>query len=158
MTGPRLAEAELLALKSATRVVLLAHGKQSAAAAACRLNEPSLSDCASAYHPERCLPVDVALQLELSGASRAITAALAQAHGCLLVPVVVRGGGDLAAELSALGREVGDVFGASARALADGVVSEAERADLARELAEMIAVGQRALAALSPKLPMRGGK
>jgi hypothetical protein len=102
--------------------------------------------------------VDVALQLELSGASRAITAALAQAHGCLLVPVEVRGGGDLAHELAALGREVGDVFSAAARALADGEVSEPERADLARELGEMLAVGQRALAALSPKLPMRGRK
>jgi hypothetical protein len=139
-------------------VLLAAFGKGAAAAAACRLNEGSLSDCASAFHPERTLPLDVALQLELAGASTAITAAMARAHGCLLVPVTVQGGGDLAGALAALGREVGDVFAASARALADGEVTEAERADLARELGEMLAVGQRALAALSPKLPLRGGK
>ena len=158
MSGPRLAEAELLALKSATKVLVAAHGKGVAAAAACRLNEGSLSDCASRHHLDRTLPVDVALQLELTGGSTAITAALARAHGCLLVPVELRGGGDLAVLLADLGREVGDVFAAASRALADGVVDEPERAELVRELGELVAVGQRALAALSPRLPMRGGK
>lgn len=138
----------MLSLKAATRLVIAAHGKGTAAAASCRLNEGSLSDCASPHHMDRTLPLDVALQLELMGGSEAITAALARAHGCLLVPVEARGAGDLAGLLAALGREVGDVFAASAEALADGEVSEAERAKLARELGEMIAVGQRALAAL----------
>lgn len=154
--GPRLEDALLREVKAATRVVMASHGKGSAAAASCRLNEGSLSDCASAHHPDRTLPLDVALQLELMGASTAISAAMARAHGCILVPVEVRGGGDVAAELAALGREVGDVFAAAARALADGVISEAERGDLVRELGEMMSVGQRALAALSPAVPMRG--
>lgn len=146
--GPRLADEKLRGLKVATRVLLSAFAKDVVAAGACRLNPGSLSDCASAHHPERTLPIDVALQLELMGESRAVTEAMALAHGCLVVPVEIRGGGDLARELSALGQEVGDVFSAAPRALADGKLTAEETGELKRELSEMIAAGQRAIAAL----------
>jgi hypothetical protein len=154
--GPRLAEAHLLALKAATRLVLAAHGKGAAAAAACRLNEGSLSECASIHHPDRTLPVDVALQLELMGESTALTAAMAMAHGCVLVPVVARGQNDLGQQLARLGREAGDVFAAGYAALADGQVTEAERCDLVRELGEMIAVAHAVMGLLALEVPMKG--
>lgn len=161
MTGPRLPEDHRLALKSATRVVLGAHGKGSAAAAACRLNESSLSDCASGAdaHAERFLPVDVALQLEITGQSRAITAALAHAHGCALVPVAPRPAGEAVADLERLGTEIGGYVTAQVRAMSDGVLTEAERASLARSLGQLAEAARNAAASLlGPNLPMRGGK
>jgi hypothetical protein len=160
MSGPLLEEAHLLALKSASRVVLAAHGKGVAAAAACRLNEGSLSDCASPHHRERTLPVDVALQLELLGGSTAITSALARAHGCALVPLGVRCGGQAVADLERLGSEIGGYVTAQVRAMSDGVLTEAERAALARSLGELAEAARNAQASLlGPRLPMgRAGR
>jgi hypothetical protein len=156
--GPRLAEAHLLALKVASRVVLAAHGKGAVAAASCRLNEGSLSDCASAHHPDRTLPLDVALQLELMGASTAITAALAHAHGCALVPVAPRCGSQAVADLERLGGEIGDYVTAQVRAMGDGVLTEAERTALARALGQLAEAATNAQASLlGPSLALRGG-
>ena len=159
MSGPRLAEAHLLALKVASRLVLAAHGKGAAAAAACRLNEGSLSDCASPHHPERTFPLDVALQLELMGGSTAITAALAHAHGCALVPVAPRCGSQAVADLERLGSEIGGYVAAQVRAMSDGVLTEAERTALARSLGQLADAARNAEASLlGPRLPVRGGK
>jgi hypothetical protein len=158
MSGPRLAEPHLLALKAASRLVLAAFGKGAAAAASCRLNEGSLSDCASAYHPERTLPLDVALQLELMGGSTAVTAALAHAHGCALVPVAPRCASQAVADLERLGGEIGGFVTAQVRAMGDGVLSEAERAALARSLGQLADAARKAEASLlGPTLARRGG-
>ncbi len=158
-SGPRLAEAHLLSLKAATRVVLAAFGKGAAAAASCRLNESSLSDCASEFHPERTLPLDVALQLELMGRSTAITAALAHAHGFALVPVAVRCASQVVADLERLGGEIGDYVTAQVRAMSDGVLTDEERADLARSLAELAEAANNARASLlGPTLKPRGDR
>lgn len=157
--GPRLAEAHLLALKVASRLVLAAHGKGAVAAAACRLNEGSLSDCASPHHPERTLPLDVALQLELMGGSTAITAALAHAHGYALVPVGPRCASQVVADLERLGGEIGDYVTAQVRAMSDGVLTDEERAVLARSLADLAQAANTSRASLlGPNLPLRGGK
>lgn len=158
-SGPRLAEAHLLALKAASRVVLAAHGKGAAAAAACRLNEGSLSDCASPHHPERTLPLDVVLQLELMGGSTAITAALAHAHGFALVPVAPRCGSQAMADMERVGEEIGSYITAQARAWADGKLTEAERVMVARELGELAEAARNAQASLlGPIQPDHGGK
>jgi len=149
MSGRKLEGDALAALKVASRLLLADMGKLEVAAMACRLGSSQLADCASAHHPERALPIDVVLQLEQAAGTHPVTSALALLQGCLVVPIEARGTGDLGALLAKLGREVGDVFSASAAALADGRVTEAERATLARELAEMITAGQQALAALA---------
>jgi copper(I)-binding protein len=83
-------------------------------------------------------------------------AAIAPAAGHAQAPTVqVK---DAWARATASTATVGGVFAASAEALADGHVDEAERVRLAAELSEMLAAGQAALGALSPKLPLRGGK
>ena len=148
MSRPRLDDATMRVLKTATKAAIAACGGGEAAGSVCRLGPSHLSEAASVHHDDRYLPLDVVAQMEAVGEATPITAALARLSGCVLVPVEARGGGNLAELLAALGREVGDVFAASARALADGEVTAEERAELARELGEMIAVGQRALAAL----------
>lgn len=157
MSRPKLTDAEMRALKIATKAVIAACGGGEAAAAVCRLGPSHLSESASVHHPDRSLPIDVVAQLEAAGEAWPVTAALARMAGCVLVPVEPRGSGDLATELARLGREVGDVFAASAHALAGGAPSEAERETLARELGEMLAVGRVALSLLAPALPMRAG-
>lgn len=54
----------------------------------------------------------------------------------------------LAARLAVLGREVGEAFAVAALALADGVITEAERAELGRELVDVVQAAQQALGAL----------
>lgn len=155
MSGRRLDSDGLAALKAASRLLLGDFGKLEVAVMACRLGMSQLHACASANDPERTLPIDVVAQLERAAGTHPVTAALALLQGCIVVPIAATGGGDLGALLAKLGREVGDVFSASAAALADGRVSEAERATLARELAELIAAGQQALAVLA--VPAAGG-
>lgn len=150
MSRPRVDEAAGRALKVAGKTLLAACGGGEAAAAACRLGPSHLSEALAMHQPDRWLPVDVVLMLERAAEAMPVTAALARLQGCVLVPVAPRGPGELAGLLATLGREVGDVFAAAARALADGQLSDAEREELSRELGEMVAAGQAALGALSP--------
>jgi hypothetical protein len=147
-------------LKVASKALVAACGGGEAAAAACRLGPSHLSEAGAMHQMDRFLPIDVVVQLERAGEARPVTAALARLAGCVLVPVEACGVGELPTLLARLGREVGDVFAASAKALGDGHISEAERAELAVELGEMVDVAHQALAALRPAdavvLPLRG--
>jgi hypothetical protein len=146
------------ALKTATKALIARLGGLAAAASVCRLEVSRLAECQGVNHPGALLPVDVVAQLEAVAEAVPVTAALARLGGCVLVPVEPMGAGALPELLARLGATVGGVFAASAEALADGHVDEAERVRLAAELSEMLAAGQAALGALLPKLPLRGGK
>lgn len=157
---PQLDDASARALKVASKALVAACGWGEAAAAACRLGPSHLSEAGAMHLMDRFLPLDAVVALERAGEAMPVTAALARLGGCVLVPVEARGAGELPALLARLGQEVGDVFAASARALADGQVSEAERAELAAELGDLVVVAHQALAALRPAdgvvLPLRG--
>lgn len=148
MTRRALPQGDADALKLATRLLVHDCGGLEPASAACGLSTTSLSDAKRREHPERWLPLDAVLALERFGASRAVTEVLARAHRCVLVPVEAVGAGDLAVRLAQLGREVGEVFAAASLALADGVVTDAERAELGRELSDVVQAAQAALGAL----------
>jgi hypothetical protein len=156
---PHLDDATARALKVASKALVAACGGGEAAAAACRLGPSHLSEAGAMHQMDRFLPIDVVVALERAGEAHPVTSALARLVGCILVPVEPRGAGELPMLLAQLGREVGDVFAASAKALADGQISEDERAELVVELGQMMAVAHQALAALGPAeaavLPLR---
>lgn len=150
MSRPHLDDVAFRQIKLATKALLLGCGGGEAASAACRLGPSHLSEAGSIYHRDRFLPLDVVVALERASEAMPVTATLARLQGCVLVPVEPRQGGDLAALLAHLGREVGGVFAASALALADGHVDDAERADLSAALGDLVAAAHAAIAALAP--------
>lgn len=118
-----------------------------AAAAVARVGKSSLGFYQN-YHHEQVMPVDVAATLERIAGEPLMTAELARRAGYALVPVHPIAGGQLAEVLARLGKEVGEVFGAFAQAMADGHATDDERAVIARELQDVISASHNALATL----------
>ena len=144
------------ALKTAMRLLVQRLGGYASAELSCRATMSMLSDYGN---PDcnRWAPVDVVLDVETVAGQPLVTAALARAQGYELVPVHPHGEGKLPRSLADIGREVGTLFATAADALADGVVTEAERLDLRRDLEALRRVCGEAMAILAmPPIPAPG--
>jgi len=95
------------------------------------------------------MPVDVLAKLEHFASNRAVTAALALRHGCILVPVAAPGQGPIAPRMALFGKEVTEVFTGYAVAMADDHLSAAEARGLLPEVADVLRVAQELFGALT---------
>lgn len=134
-------------LKTSWKLVVADLGGIEAAAACTRVGKSVIAEY-GAITSERFVPIDVVADAEAIGGRAHVTAALARAIGCELVPVEARGSGDLAVVLSEIGRDAGRLFATAALALADGAVSPSEREDMIRELDALRRVAGEAQAVL----------
>ncbi|WP_372918705.1 hypothetical protein [Sandarakinorhabdus sp.] len=148
MTGIALDQAALAALKTAVKLLLADVGGGVAAASACRVGPPQLSDYANREHPDRGMPIDVVAALEAVGGQPRVTAALAALAGYALRPVTPIAVGDVPALLARVGEAAGGVFAEAARALADGRISAGERPGLLHKLRELERAAAVAISAL----------
>lgn len=152
----RLAEDKMLALKTATKLLIHAVGGLEAAASACRVSVSVLSEYQSRNHPERMMPVDVALQLEAVAGEAVVTGAMARLQGLSL-------GRPAEGEVPAIGRAVALVArqaGAAAAtfldAHSDGHLDAGERAELRRLVETVRDSADAALAGLAAPQPLQG--
>lgn len=146
MNRPHAAEA-YFGVKAATRRLVTALGGIDAMAACTRATRTLASEYQSA-HSERWIPADVILDGEMIAGEPLVTAALARAAGCALVPVALRGRGDLAVKLAEIGRDVATMFATSATVLAHGRPTAVVRSALIAELDEVARVALEARALL----------
>ncbi len=104
-------------------------------------------------HADDHATVDVVMALEAELGEPLVTAQMALAAGYRLVPVTMRGEGELAEALARVGQRSGEVFACAAAALADGVLDDRERADLVLQLRELERAAGEAAALLTPRPP-----
>lgn len=131
------------ALKTVSHVLVEAVGGVDAAAAATRVGRTVLCDYGRPGQPHF-MPIDVVLDLERAARRPVVTQQLALLQQHDLVPIAAAEAGLVPEALAALGREISALFGECALALADGHLSDAERAALTTRGAE----ARRALAHL----------
>lgn len=143
----RLPEETYRSVKTATRLLREELGGVDAMAACTRAVRSLVSDYGNP-HSDRFMPADVILDCESVAGAPLITAALARAQGCALVPVGARGAGELAAQLAEIGRDVSALFATAATALGHGRPTAAERAQLLAELDEVARVAMETRAVL----------
>ena len=115
------------ALKTAVRLTLHRLGGLDAAATCCRVGATNLQQYGSQAHPDRHIPADVILDLELIAGEPLITAALARAQGYRLEPVTARQTGDVVSPAQRLGRAAAELSAQLLAALEDHSISPAER-------------------------------
>lgn len=101
-----------------------------------------------APHSGRSPTLAVALEADALAGEPIMASALAAAQGYRLVPVTPGAAGDLHLLAGRVVAEVGQAFGVLSEASADGHVCAAERAALVREFSDVVAAGERVLAAL----------
>lgn len=115
---------------------------------------PRFSEAASLHNLDRWPRVDIVAELEAIAPRPLVTATMARLAGCSLLPLAPAGA-TTAAILASLETAGRFVTGAAA-AMADGQVSDAERARLAELLGALRQAASRAEAALAgPTLPLR---
>ncbi len=130
----QLSRPEWHGLKVATRQLVVASGGLEAAAAACRLKHASLARHYSPEHPEM-LPLDVIAELQRVAGVVPVTTALAHLSGHALVPLAAEPGeSELLKQAGTLMRLAGQACMSAAEAMADGVLTPAECAQLSGEL------------------------
>lgn len=134
-------------VKTAWKLLVQRLGGVDATAACTRAQRSRVSEYGT-IGTDRWAPVDVILDAETIAGVPMVTAALARAQGYDLVPVVPHGDGELPVHLARIGATAGDMFRAAAEALADGVLTEAERIEVAARMADAARVLQQAQAAL----------
>lgn len=134
-------------LKAGTRLLIDDVGGIDAAASASRVSRSLWSEYASPGSP-RFAPVDVILDVEAIGGTPRVTAALARSLGYALTLVEPRDRGAVADQLAQLARTAGDVLSNGYAALADGVLTDAERAELLSGLHDIGRVVQETIALL----------
>ncbi len=123
-------------LKSATRELIDGFGPQKASAALVRVGQTELSDYANINRLDRFMPIDVVADLE-SKLGPVVTRQLAELTGHVLVALPKVGGDAELMRVSArVLKEVGDVLWRLGEFLADGTLSDAEGAQLDREIDE----------------------
>ncbi|MGH6861671.1 MAG: phage regulatory CII family protein [Phyllobacterium sp.] len=139
-----------ITLKIAPRIAIETCGGGKFVSQVTRVSEAALSLYIAPHELDRYIPVDVALDIDLTAGEPVIARAFAAAQGFDLVKAApsVAGGtlgiADLCRWISE-GNDVSEVVGS---ALADGHLSASERADIKREIAEARAV----LSALEAKV------
>lgn len=152
MTNRHHAAQEYSGLKAATRLLIRDLGGVDAAAACSRVGRSLMSDYGNPGS-DRFIPVDVILDTEAIGGAPRVTAALARSQGYELCPVVPRERGALGEALARISVGVGSLFSTVAASFADGVLSDAERAELAQNLDEVIRLSAEARALLRRDAP-----
>lgn len=138
-----------LTLKALFRDLLTACGGLKRCAALLGHPDSHLSASAAAHVTDRWPRLDHVIDLEADCGQPIVTQFLADRHGMDLMP---RTGTAPAAStvqhLSKLARETGEVIAQMAAAVADGEVSNSERAAIVREIQQMIDAGHAAMADL----------
>ena len=150
MSSPLPPRAEARVFSTLARALTDRVGGLDAAAAVTRVGRSQLGNYAS-LHDGQTMPVDVVADLEAVAGEPLITAELARRAGYLLVPLTPADDGPLAERMARLAAEVGQAFSAYAAAVADGHTTAEEEAHIARELTDIIAASQRALATLTAR-------
>ena len=138
---------ELCALKTGFLVLVRRAGGLEAAAAATRVNKTVLAASYDQHAKDRFPALDVVADLERAAGVPVVTKLLAGMHGLALVHVEPISGCAISA-IASVGRNSSEVFAAFGRALADGVITEAERAVLRQEMLDLVAVATEAAAIL----------
>lgn len=143
-------------LKAAVRALLHACGGEARAAERCRVSKSTLSEYGNPGHPDRHMPVDVALALERACGEAPITEHMARAHGAVLLrPVAAEDAGPhWLAHLTRIGKEASDVFNRASEYLVDSEIDAEEAPHLLRELDELMAVSAAMRAAVQARLPV----
>ena len=136
----KLADDKLAAIKTATHAAIAQLGGLLAAATVCNKSVAVLSEYQSRAHPDRIIPTDTAMLLDMALGQPVIIGALLRLQGY----AIARSDGDA---VPAIGHAVGHVAqqaGALASMLlaaqADGALDDGERADL-RRIAEAVRDG-----------------
>ena len=139
---------DIAALKTATRLLVADAGGLPAAASATRVSGAHIARAYDQHFDAILAPIDVVADLERVGGKPRVTAELARLAGCRLVQVPAARGrlGRSVAEVLAGASDVGAAY---ARATEDGRVTDAERAAIATELAELVAAAEHALGVLA---------
>ena len=136
-----------LGLKTATRLIIHDLGGIDAAAAASRVGRSQFSDYTQPGS-DRFIPVDVLLDVEALADAPHVTAALARTLGYELTPVMPRDRGQLGEALARLSLEVGELFATASRAFSDGRLTDEEREQMAKDIDDVVRVGNEARALL----------
>ncbi len=149
MTAPRASAIEdRNALKTAFKQVVVMLGGLEAAASCTRVAKSQLSEYGSVQADERHAPIDVVLDLERIAGEPLITAALARAQGCLLLPVELVGDNDIARALQLVATDAGRTLADAMRALS-GDMGEAERRTLQIDLGDLVRAANAALSIIT---------
>jgi len=141
MRARHFAHSVYVALKAATRkLVADGFGTQQMAAAATRVGQSEISDYASTApaNSERFMPVDVLLDLVAASGNTALLKFLAERADCLLVPLPVGRGGEVAERTGRTAKEFGDVMVRVGQALSDGEIVENEATEILIEIRELM--------------------
>lgn len=146
----KLSEDKMLALKTATKLLIGRVGGLEAAASVCRVSVPVLSEYGSRNHAERMMPIDVALQLEECAGEPIVTGAMARLQGLAVarpeavqVPAIGASVGAAVAQAGALASEL-------LSAQADGRLDEGERASLLARAESVRNAAEATMASLAP--------
>jgi len=151
----KLASDKVAALKTATKLLITELGGLAAAASACRVSVPVLSEYTSVNHPDRTMPIDVVLQLEAVLGVPVVTAALARLNGRSLAEPAVGAIPCVGRAVAAVTRHAGAAAAAFMEAAADGQIDRTEAADMTRLLEAVREHAGEALAALSAQPALR---
>jgi hypothetical protein len=138
---------ERRALKTGFRVLVQHSGGLEAAAAASRLNKTHLAAGYDQEAKDRFPALDVVADLERAAGEPIVTKLLAAMHGLALVRVEPVSGCAMRA-IASVGERSSEVFAAFGRAMADGAMTQEERAVLHRELLDLVAAAKEAAAML----------
>jgi hypothetical protein len=130
-------------LKQATReLVTLLGGQLEAARLSARVSDSRVGDYASEtgnHLTTSYVPVDIVERWERAARAPIVTRWLAHAQGHALIALSRASGHEsYAGYLAKIGREAGEVVGSIADAMANGAVDAKERAEIRRELAELM--------------------
>ena len=144
-----LSRQDWLGLCTASRGLVSACGGVEAAAAACRVGKSQLGRYQSP-HDQEMLPIDVVAALERATGLWPVTTALARLSGHALVQLHAEPGApELLLRLGDLMRRTGEACAEGAAAMADGQLTEQERAGLSVRLHDTLTVASSLMAWLS---------
>lgn len=136
MTQGRLSKDDIAFLKTATRRLVRAAGGIESAAMVTRVGKSALSDYQNPELPDHFMPIDVVAELEGDTGAFHVTQALCRLSGGYFVRGPAPGSTVMhfSGHLPQVGKEIGDIWAESARALVDGAISEEERQRLIAEI------------------------
>jgi len=138
---------ELCALKTGSLVLVRRAGGLEAAALTTRVNKTVLAAGYDQHAKDRFFALDVVADLERAAGAPVVTRLLAGMHGLALVHVEPISGCAISA-IAAVGQNSSEVFAAFGRAVADGAITDGERAVLRQEMLDLVAVATEAAAIL----------
>lgn len=123
-------------IKTATQTAISVIGDVESAASYTRVGKSQISEYQNRHSP-LIVPVDVAVDLDISAQQPLILAAMATIEGYALLPIAF-GEGCAATAMSEVAASASGTMTAVIRALADGRIDRAEAADLSQRLGDLI--------------------